>query len=191
MYYQEAKAYALKRLQEELPDHLYYHGMHHTLDVCAAADKLAMGENIGGEHLILLSTAAIFHDIGFIERYQGHEITSCQIAEACLPQFGYTSPQIELIKTLIMATRMPQNPHTHMEEILCDADLDYLGRKDFFKIANTLQKEWMAFGMIAPEENWNKTQIQFLEHHHYFTKTARERRDAQKKKNLLKLKMLR
>lgn len=191
MNYQEAKTYALKRLEEELPDHLYYHGIHHTLDVCGAVEALAVGENIEGENFLLLYTAAIFHDIGFIERYQDHETASCVIAEAALPQFGYTHPHIEIIKTIIMATRVPQKPHTPMEEIICDADLDYLGRTDFFKIAETLQKEWIAFGIISPEDDWNERQIQFLEHHHYFTKTAREKRGGQKKKNLLKLKMLR
>lgn len=190
MYYQEAKAYAIKRLEEELPDHLYYHNVYHTIDVCSVTEELAVCENIRGENLALVCTAAAFHDIGFIHRYQGHEIESCQIAEASLPQFSFTHQQIETIKTIILATRMPQNPQSHLEEIICDADLNYLGRKDFFKIADTLQKEWLTIGIITSADDWVSNQIQFLEQHYYFTKTAQEKRDFQKKKNLLKLKKL-
>ena len=191
MNYQGAKVYALTRLQEELPEHLYYHGVHHTLDVCSAAEALAASENIGNEDLLLLSTAAMFHDIGFITHYQGHEMAGCRIAATALPQFDYAQDQVEVISNLILATRMPQNPHTPMEAILCDADLDYLGRTDFFAIADTLRREWIALGMLGQEEDWHEKQIPFLAQHHYFTKTAREKRDPQKKKNLQKLKMLR
>ncbi len=190
MHYQEAKAYAIKRLEEELSDQLYYHSVHHTLDVCNATEELALGENIAGESLILVCTAAAFHDIGFIHQYQEHEISSCRIAEASLPRFGFTQPQIEQINSIIMATRMPQNPQSHLEEIICDADLNYLGRKDFFKIADTLRKEWLAYGIVNTTDDWVNKQIQFLEQHHYFTKTAQEKRDFQKKKNLMKLKKL-
>lgn len=191
MYYQEARAYALKRLEGELPKNLYYHGVHHTLDVCRVVEELAINENIEGENLMLLSTAAAYHDIGFVEQYQDHEIISCRIVEEFLPQFGYTPQQVEIVKNIILATYIPQDPHTLLEEVVCDADLDYLGRRDFFKVADTLQKEWMAFGIISSEEEWNYKQVQFLEQHHYFTKTAREKRDFQKKKNLLKFKKLR
>lgn len=191
MDYQQAKTYALKRLQEELHESLYYHGLHHTLDVCRAVEALAFAENISEENFTLIRTATVYHDIGFVEQYQDHEIISCRIAGDSLPQFDYTPQQVEIIQNIILATRIPQNPHTHLEEILCDADLDYLGRRDFFKVADTLQKEWMAFGIISSEQEWHDRQIQFLEQHQYFTKTAREKRGHQKKKHLLTLKKLR
>lgn len=189
MYFQKAKEFAFTKLRERLPDNLYYHGVHHTEDVCKAADEIASCEGITGESLVLLATAALFHDMGFIVQYQNHEEASCRLAEIKLIQFGYSIAQIEIIKGLIMATRIPQTPHTHLEEIICDADLDYLGREDFFEIAQTLQKEWMAVGIIKSIENWNKIQVRFLEDHHYFTNTAKKNRNAVKEKNLQKLKM--
>ena len=35
------------------------------------------------------------------------------------------------------ATKIPQTPLTKLEEIICDADLDYLGREDFFEISRS------------------------------------------------------
>lgn len=185
MHYQKARAYVLRRLQEELPEKLYYHGIHHTLDVCHEAEELAAAENVKGDNLVLLRTAALYHDIGFVEQYENHESVACRIAEESLPHFDYAPEQITVINHIIAATRIPQSPVTHLEEIMCDADLDYLGRHDFFQIAETLQKEWMAYGLISSEEEWNCKQVEFFEKHHYFTTTAREKRALQKSKHLL------
>ena len=47
-----------------------------------------------------------------------------------------------------MATEIPQNPKTHLEMIMCDADLDYLGRYDFETISNNLYTEFLDFGFV-------------------------------------------
>lgn len=190
MHYQKARDYVLSRLQQHLPRNLYYHSLHHTLDVCRAAGEIACSEGIEGENLLLLLTAALYHDTGFIEQYRENEPIACQIASQTLPLFGYTPEQINIVNGMIMATRVPQRPQTHLEFILCDADLDYLGRDDFFDIARTLQKEWEEYGLVSSSEEWNRKQIAFLEQHHYFTDTARSKRNLQKQKHLANLKAL-
>lgn len=187
MYYLKAREYVLKRLQEELPENLYYHGIHHTLDVCRAVEELAYCENVKGDELVFLSTAAIYHDIGFVVQYQNNEAIASQIALETLPGFQYLPHEIDAICKLILATRIPHNPQTHLEQIICDADLDYLGRDDFFTISQTLKKEWMAFGLISSEEEWNHKQILFFQQHRYFTKTAKEKREKQKQRHLLEI----
>lgn len=183
MYYQKARAYVLKRLEQELPVNLYYHGVHHTLDVCQAVYQLAMHEKIVGEELIMLRTAALYHDIGFIEQYLNNEPIASRIARETLPRFGYLPEQIEVICSIILATQIPQTPATHLEKIMCDADLDYLGRQDFFDISQTLQQEWKEFGIVSSSHEWNCKQLRFLEQHTYFTKTAIATRNDLKKKH--------
>lgn len=190
MYYQKARAYVLKRLENELPPNLYYHGVHHTLDVCKAAEELALCEQVAAKDLVLLRTAAIYHDIGFIVRYPNNEEVASQIASETLPGFHYQPDDITTICHIILATRIPQNPRTHLEQIMCDADLDYLGRADFFDISQTLKQEWMAFGIISTEEEWNRKQVYFFQQHHYFTKTAIEKREARKNDHLMALQTL-
>lgn len=190
MQYQRARAYALSRLQQELPANLFYHGLHHTLDVCRAAEELAAGEALSPEELLLVQTAAIYHDVGFIEQYLNNEPIAAQIARETLPAFGYSAQQISIICNIILATRVPQQPQNLLEQIVCDADLDYLGREDFFEISETLRREWLAFGLISSTEDWNCTQIRFFQNHHYFTRTAREKREARKQQHLTDIQQL-
>lgn len=188
MNFQAAKEYILNRLSVELPKDLYYHGVHHTLDVCQSVDEIASGENIIDDDLVLLRTAAIYHDIGFVEAYQNNEAIAVTIAQHTLPSFDYSPEQIYIIANIILSTGVPQTPDTLLEKIMCDADLDYLGREDFFEIATTLKNEWLAFHIIDSEAEWDKRQLTFLEHHQYFTSTSRKKRDAQKKIHLAEIK---
>ncbi|MBT2559508.1 HD domain-containing protein [Hymenobacter sp. ISL-91] len=186
-----AETYVLNQLRRNLSPSLLYHGLHHTLDVVLQARALARAEEITDtEELALLRTAAYYHDAGFLTTYQGHEEASCALARQVLPGFGYTAPQIELICQLIMATQMPQCPgNSHLARILCDADLDYLGRPaDFWPVSQTLFGELAARGLIADETAWLELQVQFLSTHHYWTPTATARREAAKQERLAEVK---
>ncbi|MFD2570614.1 HD domain-containing protein [Spirosoma soli] len=187
----EAEQFAISTLASGLSPTLYYHGLHHVLDVVEAAGRIAQAEYItDAESLNLLKTAALFHDIGFISTYNGHEAWGCQYVREVLPRFGYEQGQIEAICGMIMATRVPQMPQTKLEEILCDADLDYLGRNDFEPIAHSLYDELKVRNMVADETAWNRIQVKFLESHHYWTPTAIATRQAAKQQRLDALRVL-
>lgn len=188
MEFQHAKKFILHRLKKELPKHLSYHSVEHIKDVFNACKKIASSEGIKGEDLKLLLTAALFHDAGFLVQQKEHETISCEIVREHLPEFGYTNAQIEKICGMIMATRIPQTPNNKLEEILADADLDYLGRDDFFTIGNKLFDELSVYGMLSSEDEWNNLQIKFLEKHHYFTDTAIRLRKEQKDRHLAQIK---
>ena len=188
MKFLEAKKYILARLKKELPPFLSYHSIAHTKDVYDAARRIAHEENIKGTDKKLLLTAALYHDCGFITGSHNHEIISCQIAKESLPQFEYSPIQIDIICNMILATKIPQSPKTHLEEILCDADLDYLGRDDFKTIGDKLFWELQTYGIITDEIEWNKLQVSFLQKHNYFTKTAKAMREEKKEKYLYDLK---
>ncbi|MBL7789519.1 MAG: HD domain-containing protein [Chitinophagales bacterium] len=191
MNFHLAKKYILTRLKDELPSYLTYHGYHHTWDVYEMTIEIAMSEGITDEEdLTLLKTAAIFHDSGFILAYNGHEDLSCEIVREKLPEFDYNEEQIEKICSMIQATKIPQNPQTQLEEILADADLDYLGREDFYPISSSLFEEFKSISLLKTEEEWNKIQVKFLEQHHYFTKTCIQRRKDAKEKRLVELRKL-
>ena len=182
-----AEVYIFELLRNQLPEHLYYHGLHHTQDVMQAAKCLAQGENISPEDTCLVVTAALFHDIGFVEQYFNNEPIGARYAREALPEFGYKPIQIQIITQLILATQIPQKPTTHLQKILCDADLDYLGREDFYKVARSLKKEWEFYKIIKTNEEWHTKQIAFLQRHHYFTYTAKKLRQARKEKHLKQL----
>jgi uncharacterized protein len=184
MDYQSIKKIILDKLQNELPTNLSYHSVAHVHDVIEATERIAASEKVSDKERLLLTTAALFHDTGFLFGAKDHEQKSCEIAQAYLPKFGYAQEDIDLIKGMIMATKIPQAPNTHLEQILADADLDYLGRDDFFKIGNKLYDELAMFGIINSERDWNLLQERFLEQHNYHTATALAMRSAKKEENL-------
>lgn len=184
MKFGKAKAYILARLKKDLPVHLSYHSVEHILDVYKAARQLAKAEHVNRRDTTLLLTAVLFHDSGFLINAVEHEKHSCGIVRDKLPSFEYSSEEIDIICGMIMATKVPQVPYTHLEQIICDADLDYLGRQDFFEIGNRLFTELVVFGVLQNENDWNKMQVRFLENHQFFTDTAKNLRQATKQKHL-------
>jgi len=190
MNFTHFKQYIIAKLQTELAENLYYHGIHHTFDVYESACNLAKRENITGNELVLLKTAVLLHDIGFTKQHAEHERIGCDIARDLLPNFNYKPQQIQRICDMIMATKIPQTPTNKLEQIICDADLDYLGRNDFYSIGNTLYKELTNFNYIQSEEQWNKIQLSFLEKHAYFTSTSKRLRSSKKAKHLLEIKAI-
>ena len=185
MDFERAVQYVLARLENELSPHLLYHGIEHTLDdVVPAVKRLADMEGVQGESLTLLLTAAWFHDLGFIVQSANHELISVEITQKELPNYHYTPDQIKIVEGAILATIVPQNPKSKFEQLLSDADLDVLGREDFFARNIALRKELANFGREFSDEVWLTSQINFVEGHRYFSTSARMLRDEQKKKNI-------
>ena len=95
--YQSLKKHIIARLEKELRPALYYHGVHHVLDVLNAAENIAQTEHVDEINLELLKVAVLFHDSGFIFDSVDHEKRSCGIAQETLPTFGYDATEIEKI----------------------------------------------------------------------------------------------
>ena len=188
MQFEKVKKFVLGKLKKELPKSLTYHSLGHIKDVYGAAETLAAMEGVTGDDLTLLLTAVLFHDSGFLVQQKDHELTSCSLVRQYLPAYDYSPDQIEIICGMIMATKIPQTPHNKLEQIICDSDLDYLGRDDFFTIGNTLYDELCMYGIISNEVEWNRLQERFLEGHHYFTSSAIKLRKEKKDDHLALIK---
>lgn len=169
MNHQIAIDHILARLKNELAEHLYYHSPAHTQDVIESSERIATALQVGEDEMNLLRVAAAYHDCGFLVTYSGHEAAGCEIARQTLPEHGFRTEDIERICAMIMATRVPQEPQSLLAEILCDADLDYLGRDDFYTIGQQLFKEWMHVGIVMDEQTFNRIQVKFLNAHRYRT----------------------
>jgi uncharacterized protein len=183
--FEAARQYSLRRLQHELSPLIAYHSLAHTLnEVVPATDHLAALEGVTNEDLLLLRTAAFYHDIGFVEQQHDHEDGSIRIVTAVLPDFGYAPVQIEVIVGIILATQLPQQPRTLLERIMADADLKILGQVDYLPRNAALRAELAAFGLIATDREWYGSQLKFIRDHRYFTASARQLCDAQKQINV-------
>jgi uncharacterized protein len=185
----QLKAEVLQRLRDDLDPRLTYHSFAHTEDVLKQAERIAISERITDCHLLLLiKIAALFHDTGFLRIYTGHEEVSCEILRESLDPSLFSVSDIELMENMIMAAKLPQSPETLPEKIMCDADLDYLGREDFDFMSHRLKQEFLSYRIIKNVQEWDDLEIRFLESHLYFTDTSIKERCHVKMQHLQKLK---
>lgn len=180
----------LDKLEKELPPYLFYHNVKHTVDVVTEVELIGWAEGCNDEEILLLKTAALFHDVGHTVSYDDHEYHGTLIAREMLPSYGYTQEQIETICSIIMSTKLPPKPRNLLEEIICDSDLDYLGRSDFIPVSNTLFEELKAQNKMKSLNEWNKLQVKFISGHQYFTKTARRLREVNKQMQIRRIQSL-
>lgn len=160
------------------------------MDVVTEVELIGWGEGCSEEEILILKTAALFHDAGHTISYDNHEFFSSQMAREMLPEYNYTPEQIERICSLIMATKLPPRPTDLLESIICDSDLDYLGRSDFIPVSNTLYEELKAQDKMKTLNDWNKLQVKFITGHQYFTSTARSLREINKQLQIERIQSL-
>jgi adenylate cyclase len=180
----------LDLLEKNLPPNLYYHNVKHTVDVVTEVELIGWAERLNEEEILQLKIAALFHDAGHIVDYKHHEHHGTLLAKQILPRYNISTPKIDTICRLIMATQLPPNPKDKMEEVICDSDLDYLGRTDFIPVSNTLFSELKDRQMVGSWQDWNEMQLGFIKKHQYFTKTARNLREVNKQQQIERLKQI-
>jgi TolB-like protein/Tfp pilus assembly protein PilF/predicted metal-dependent HD superfamily phosphohydrolase len=178
-----AEKHIVEMLESKMPKH-HYHNIDHVYDVLAATQVIGDQEQLTDEEHSLLRVAALLHDSGFIHSPKNHEERGAELAREMLPAYGFSTDQINNICGMIMATRIPQSPTTKLEKILCDADLDYLGRDDFYEIGSRLLSELKEAGVVETEREWNLVQKTFLESHRYHTPFSKENREGKKHQHL-------
>lgn len=177
------KIETLTNVAGELMPKLPYHNFRHAIDVYTAANTLSLLGEVNYEDRFLLKTSALLHDIIVVPGLKDNEERSTEFARQYLPKIGYSPDQTEKIGRLILATKMPQNPNGFLEQVLCDADLDNLGRPDFFELGEKVRAELR----LPNNERWYQIQIQFLKNHQYHTEVARKLRNSGKAANIQRL----
>jgi predicted metal-dependent HD superfamily phosphohydrolase len=191
MNYEAVKKFILTKLERELDPRLTYHSINHTMDVLESAIRLAEMEHLSAQELLLLKTACIFHDSGMLVTYHGHEEASVKICHEVLPAFDYNDEDTAIVSRMIQTTILPQCASESLDKILCDADLDYLGRADFFMIAHRLKYEWDILNIHPTTlQEWYNIQRDFLSAHRYFTVSAISLRQSYKLENLKQIEFM-
>ncbi|WP_304238554.1 HD domain-containing protein [Jiulongibacter sediminis] len=178
----------IQNLGYNLADYYHYHSVRHTIYVEKMACYLAKKMGVADHDLYLLRVAALYHDSGFLVQAEDHEEISCEMVESELPKYNLTNSDIEKVKGMIRATKIPQKPQNCLEEILADADLEYLSTENFDRVSSFLFKELQYFEPNLTLEEWDTRQIHFLENHQYHTEFCRKNKENFKQQHLRKLK---
>ena len=181
------KEFVISLLKDKIPDTYFYHNYKHTLYVIETALAIGKYEDCTAAELELIEIAALWHDTGYTITYKNHEEESCNLARHYLPGYEIPAEDIEIICGMIMATQIPQTPKNKLEEILADADLEYLGTEDFEPTAYDLFRELQFINPLLTNEKWNMTQILFLKNHHFFTGYGKQFREKSKQLHLTEL----
>ncbi len=180
----------LDYLEKKLPSTLYYHNIKHTIDVITEVELIGWAEGVSENDILLLKFAALFHDAGHTISYKDHEYYGTVMAKEKLASHDFPQNAIDKICRLIMSTKMPPDPKDLLEKIMCDSDLDYLGRTDFIPVSNALYEELKVRNMIGSLKQWNEHQLEFIKKHQYFTRTAQQLREVNKQQQIARLKHL-
>ncbi len=176
----------IERIKDYARQHmprLPYHNFDHALDVYRVVTRRS--QHLTEDQRHCLQIAALLHDVVYEVGAQDNESRSAIVARQLMEKLDFPESQIRAVEDLILATRMPQRPRTPLEEILCDADLDNLGREDFFEQSRRLREETLAAGRQP-----TSLDADFLENHTYFTEQAGQERGARKADNLAQTKKL-
>jgi uncharacterized protein len=178
--------------KDELPGGIKYHDANHTLHptrgVVAVANRIAIAENISAHDKELLIAAAYFHDTGYIREYDKNEPIAARMAGRILKLIGYKPKEIEKVQKMILSTDLAREPKTHVEKILCDADLDHFGREDFFKLDGKIREGRRGRGIdVSDELKWYKGTLEIITKHQYYTESQKKLREEQKQKNITRL----
>ncbi len=184
--------YIRELFRDELPDGIKYHDADHTLHptrgVVASANRIAISENVSQKDRELVITAAYFHDTGYIREYDKNEPIAARMAGRILKIIGYKPAEIKKVQKMILATDLAKKPKTHIEKILCDADLDHLGRDDFFKLDQKLRDGRRARGLdVSDGVKWYKGTLKLMENHRYYNESQKKQREKKKQDNIKQL----
>lgn len=185
--YLSLRKYVLNKLKADLPEYLTYHGIEHTMDVLNVCEQYIRRLNLGEEERFLLRIGAVVHDMGFLKGSANHEEVGAGMASELMLQLGMNTTQIEEVTGLVLSTKIPQTPKNELQKIICDADLDYLGRDDYPEISQRLYKEFKFMKVIQTDEDWKNLQINFLKAHYFHTPFAIANRAPKKQYWLNKL----
>lgn len=178
--------------KDELPSGIKFHDANHTLHpargVVAVANRIALSEKISDHDRELLIAAAYFHDTGYIREYAKNEPIAARMAGRILKLIGYRPKEIEKVQKMILATDLARKPRTRLERILCDADLDNLGREDFFKLDSKLREGRRIRGLdVSDDVKWYRGTLEVMKNHKYYTESQIKLREEEKQKNMKKL----
>ncbi|GAB3355634.1 hypothetical protein GCM10027566_17970 [Arachidicoccus ginsenosidivorans] len=166
-----------------------YHNLAHTQAVVAAAKQIGDHYQLNDQDFEVVQIAAWFHDIGYHIEPDAHERAGAEAAAAFLQKKGQSEALITKVQGCIMATKMPQDPHNLLEEIVCDADLFHLGQDRFNQINECMcQEKGQSLGKVLTKQQWRLGTIAFLEAHHYHTDYCQMLLSDKKAANLARLK---
>jgi len=184
----EVEAYVTNFISEQISKEYAYHDVQHTLNVVTDARKMGEMFKLEETDLEILLLAAWFHDTGYDKGAQNHEERSAKYAREYLSSQGYGVEALDRIDACILATKMPHEPTTLLERIICDADFGHVGQKVYWERCSKVRQEMaLTRDLIMTDEEWVDFELNFMEKHQFHTPVAQELYEQRKQKHVRQL----
>jgi len=185
---EEAKQYISTLLTTELSENCVFHTISHTLDVVANAEIIGKYCKLDENSLNVLRICALFHDVGYVDAYDDHELFSGERARTYLQSKNIDPEIINQVEVAILSTKTPQNPQDRISRILCDADLMNLTFDDYFEQIDLMRKEWAKVGKAKLNSHeFHISSLEFFQSHQYHSKYGKKVLQPMKEKTELKI----
>ncbi|MBL7857607.1 MAG: HD domain-containing protein [Cyclobacteriaceae bacterium] len=187
----KARAFAEEIFNNNVFEQRHFHNFNHTQDVVTAAQEIGEHSDLSDDEMESVLVAAWLHDIGYVNGAQHHEAESESKAKELLKSWGASNKKILEVAEAILATQVPQRPKTLISKVLCDADLYHLSTEKCNDHSQALREEWRLMeNKEMSDEEWNRTNLEFLETHSYHTPYGQTILQKGKKKNIKRLRKL-
>lgn len=182
------ESYVMEHFHSHVGDEYVFHDFQHTYGVVEAADMIADYYKLTPVDREIVLLATWFHDLGYSEGWQEHEARGAAFAEDFLRKQEVEPQTIDLVKSCILATRLPQSPENLLEEIVCDADVSHLGNSYYWDRCGRVRQEFaLTRGMIMSDQEWIDFELDFMLKHNYHTEAAYELFGEEKEKHIRQL----
>ena len=180
---EEISTHVISLFNQYQGNDLIYHNLEHTKTVVKRSSEIAANYHLSDTELFILLAAAWFHDTGqLVGGTKFHEDRSVIIMKKFFGTKGIAKEIVDEIESCICATKIPQQPKSVLEEIICDADTYNLGTEAFLKTDELLKKEFELRNMSI--DNWEEKTLGLLLSHHYFTPYCQALLDKGREKNI-------
>lgn len=169
-----------------------FHSVDHTRSVVEKAIEWAKACKLESADSEALQLAAMFHDLGYLSRYDDHESQGVKMFLDFAREHDVSENQQKAVKRLIESTR---KTHSDFTDPLCaimhDIDRAGMGMPDFIEQGLKLREEWGHFKDLETNDaEWFAFQIEYLSKTKFKTDHGILNYSDQKQKNLESLKEL-
>ena len=184
--YEKLEQDVMLQMHTKLDQGYTYHCTEHTVEVLDNVDKLIefSEHEITDSEYLILKTAALFHDFGYIDDQNSHEDRSAELCREWLPKYGYNAEDIEIICETILATNLFSKAENKLQEIIVDADLFYLGTDNYTERADHYRSELAFQGKTYNDADWAVFQLKFLSSHSYYTNYGKNTLEQKKQETI-------
>ena len=182
---QKADDFVFDLFKKSSNTNLIFHDYKHTADVLKGAIEIGNSAGLNPDEQEIVSLAALFHDVGYLDICKGHEQISVKIAKQFLEAEKYNPEKLQKVIDCILATDLEKKPENKLQEVICDADTLNVGTSEYALRSKLLRAEQEQItGILVPDYEWIKNELEFLKNHRFYTRYAQITYNEAKAKNI-------